>query len=165
MGLPEISLQTLTFSVLLVLWEQGKLFSSSEGEGGKAKGFFSRLLPAIVIGCFAYIGYALASVGVFFLTADELDFSSAAGDMKTHLMFIIAFIFNVIYVYIISKRWLENKISQRTIFGIAWVIDSMVLYLYQTIVFGSSDLLFAVLIGILPAAVIAFTIPSNYKKT
>jgi hypothetical protein len=82
-----------------------------------------------VIGCFAYIGYAVTSIGVFFLTADELDFSSAAGDAKSQIMFVVAFVCNVIFVYFISRRWLSRRISQREIFGIAWLLDSLVLFL------------------------------------
>ena len=164
LGIPEISLQTLTFSVLLLMWEKGNLFQSSSKSKEKNKGFFSQIFAAIVISCFAYIGYAVASVGVFFLTADEIDFSSAAGDAKSQIMFVVAFIFNVIYTYIISKQWVSNKISQWVIFIIAWLLDSLVIFFYQLVVFGSSNLLFTFIIGLLPAAIIAFTIPKNYKK-
>ena len=164
LGLPEISLQTLTFSVLLVKWEQGRLFQSGSEESGEKKGFFSQLVPAIVIACFAYFGYAVASIGVFFLSTDEEAFSSAAGDTKGQLMFVVAFICIVIFVYFIAKRWLNDQISQRAIFGYVWLLDSLVLIIYQTLVFGSSNILFAIEIGLLPAAIIAFTIPRNYKK-
>lgn len=165
LGLPEIMLQTLTFSVLLVFWEQGKLFQpDSEQKGGK-KGFFYWLFPAIVISCFAYIGYAIASVGIFLITADEIDFSSAAGDIKNHLMFVVAFLCNIIFVFFTAKLWIKGRITQWFIFGLAWLLDSLVLFLYQNLVFGSSNIMVVLIIGLLPALIIAFTIPGNYKKT
>lgn len=164
LGLPEISLQTLAFSVLLVRWEQGKLFRSHSEQQGKKKGFFAWLFPAIVISCFAYIGYAATSIALFFLTADDVDFSSAAGDVKGQLMFLVAFLCNVIFVFITGQRWIKSQITQWALFGFAWLLDSMVIFVYQTLVFGSSNILIAFIIGVLPAAIIAFTIPRIFKR-
>ena len=76
----------------------------------------------------------------------------------------VAFVVNVIFVFSISRRWLDNKISVWAIFGLAFVIDSLVMFLYQWIVFGSSNVLYVFLISLLPAAIIAFAIPRNYKR-
>src|SRR5690606_10690690 len=94
----------------------------------------------------------------------NIDFDSAAGDAKTQLMFVVAFIVNVIYVFYISKQWLENKISLSMIFIFAWILDSLVIFLYQLIFFGSSSLITTILIGFLPAVIIALSIRQNYKK-
>lgn len=163
-GLPEISLQTLTFSYILVYWEKRQLMSAQELKQQGKKGFLSRLILPLVISSFAYIGFAVSSIGVFFLSGADLDFSSAAGDMKSQLMFVVAFLFNVVFVFLISQRWLDDKMSVWAIFGAAWALDSLILYLYQWLVFGSSSPLTVILIGFLPAAIIAFAISRNYKK-
>lgn len=163
-GLPEITIQTLLFSWLLMAWDKGQ-FAKHESDHKTTGGFFSNLFLAFVVGCFAYIGYAVASLAVFFLSDTNIDFDTAAGDIKNQLMFVVALIFNIIYVFFISKRWLENKISLQLIFIFAWILDSMVLFLYQWIFFGSSSLITVILIGLLPAIIIAFSIRQNYKKS
>jgi len=163
-GLPEITLQTLAFSTLLVWWEKRQPARTREPESKSRKGFASELLMAVVTGCFAYIGYAVSSLAVFFLSDTDIDFDTAASDMTGQLMFLVAFIFNVAYVLYISKRWIEDKIPLWKIFGFAWVLDSLVLYLYQRIFFGSSSLITVFLIGLLPAAIIALSIRQNYRK-
>lgn len=162
-GLPEITIQTLLFSLLLIAWEKGQF--AKKGSDRKTVGeFFSELFMAFVIGCFAYIGYGVASLTVFFLTPSDIDFDSAAADIKTQLMFVVALIFNIIYVFFISKKWLENKISLQLIFILAWILDSAVIYFYQLLFLGSSSLLTTILIGFLPALIIALSIRQNYKK-
>ena len=162
-GLPEITLQTLLFSWLLIAWDKGQ-FAKRESHHKTTSGFFSTLFLAVVVSSFAYIGYAVGSLAIFFLSDTDIDFDSAAGDIKTQLMFVVAFIFNIIYVLYISKQWLENKISLGMIFIFAWILDSLAIFLYQLIFFGSSSLMTAILIGLLPAIIIAFSIRQNYKK-
>lgn len=161
-GLPEITLQTMVFSYLLVWWYKGQ--STRTGDIERQKGFFSKLVMAIVVGCFAYIGFAVSSLAVFFLSKTDIDFSSAAGDIKNQLMFVVAFVFNVVFVLIASKKWLEDRISLWAIWGFAWALDTLVLFSYQLIFYGSSTLTNAMLIGSLPAAIIALSIRQNYKR-
>lgn len=89
----------------------------------------------------------------------------AAGDIKNQLMFIVAFVFNVIYVFFISKMWIEHKISFWVIFILAWVLDILVLFSYQWTVFGSLALITAVIIGLLPAAIIAVSVRRLNKRS
>lgn len=162
-GLPEITLQTLLFSLLLIWWDK-RQSTKAESEHKATGGFFSKLLIAVVVSSFAYIGYAVGSLAIFFLSDTDIDFDTAAGDIKTQLMFVVAFIVNVIYVFYISKRWLENKISLKMIFIFAWILGSVVLFLYQLIFLGSSSLITVIMIAFLPAIIIAFGIRQNYKK-
>lgn len=162
-GLPEITLQTLFFSLLLIWWDKRQPVHS-ESQHKTDGGFFSKLLLAVVVSSFAYIGYAVGSLTIFFLSDTNIDFDSAAGDVKTQLMFVVAFIVNVIYVFYISKQWLENKISLSMIFIFAWILDSLAIFLYQSIFFGTSSLITTILIGFLPAVIIALSIRQNYKK-
>ncbi|HET7010940.1 MAG TPA: hypothetical protein VFI11_09215 [Anaerolineales bacterium] len=162
-GLPEIALQTLAFSYLLVWWDRRQSIPTGVPRG-KRQGFLSELLMAVVVGCFAYIGYALGSLAVFFLSGSDLSFDAAAGDVRTHLMFVVAFVCNVVYVLFVSRKWLRNEISFWVVGALAWALDGLVLFFYQWLVFGGSSLTVTMLIGLLPAGIIALSIRQNYKR-
>nr|MBC7244607.1 hypothetical protein [Chloroflexota bacterium] len=162
-GLPEIMLQTLAFSYLLVLWDKRQSMVPQDTRK-ESKGLISELFKAVVISCFAYIGYAIGSLALFFLSDTDIDFNTAAGDIKNQLMFVVAFVFNVVYTFYISKKWLKNEIPLWAIGGLAWALDSLVLFVYQWIFYGSSSLITAMLIGFLPAVIITLGIRQNYKK-
>ncbi|MBC7265093.1 MAG: hypothetical protein H5T64_12170 [Chloroflexi bacterium] len=159
-GLPEITLQTMAFSYLVVWWDNRQSMRTEEVR----KGFFSELFMAVVVGCLAYIGYAISSLALFFLSDTDIDFGTAAGDIKNQLMFVVAFVFNVVYILYISRKWLENRVSLWVIWGLAWALDSLVLFFCQWIFFGSSSLITTTLIGLLPASIIALGIRQNYKR-
>jgi hypothetical protein len=171
-GLPEITLQTLAFSTLLVWWEKRETTKIAEKQPKQQKGFLSDLLMAVVIGCFSYIGFAVGSLAIFFITTTfintgtgtAVDFDTAAADIKNQLMFVVAFIFNVVFVLLIKEQWMKNKISLWAIFGIAWVLDSLTLFVYQSIFYGSSSLPIVFFIGFLPALIMALSIRQNFKK-
>ncbi len=162
-GLPEIMLQTLTFSLLLIWWEK-RTSKAIEVRHMTRKSFFSDILMAVVIACFAYIGYAVGSLVLFFIAGSNIDFEQAAGDVKTHLMFVVAFILNVIYVLYVSKKWLRNEISLWMLGTIAWALDGLVIFSYQWLFIGSSSFLVAMLIGLLPALIITLSVRQNYKR-
>ncbi len=162
-GLPEITLQTLAFSYLLVWWDK-RQSTKADGVQAQKKGFLSELLMAVVIGCFAYIGYAIGSLTLFFLSDTDIDFDTAARDIRNQLIFVVAFVANVVYVLYISRKWLEGRISLWVIFVLAWILDSLVLFFCQWLFLGSSSLIIALLIGLLPGAIIAVSIRQNYKR-
>ena len=65
-GLPEISLQTLTFSLLFAMWDNKK-GEEKEGEvDSKPKAALKELFTAVVIGVFSYIRFAISSLAIFF---------------------------------------------------------------------------------------------------
>jgi hypothetical protein len=163
-GLPEIALQTLAFSLLLIWWEK-RPSNAGEASHDTRKGFFSELLMAVVIGCFAYIGYAVGSLALYFTAGSDVDFNQAAGDVQIHLMFVVAFILNVVYVLYISKKWLRNEIALWVLGLIAWALDGLAIYFYQWIFMGSSSLLVAMMIGLLPAGIITLSVRQNYRRT
>jgi hypothetical protein len=163
-GLPEITLQTLAFSYILVWWDK-RQYHEREIEAKRPRRFLSELLMAAVIGCFAYIGFAIGSLAMYFLLKPNIEFSQAAGDIKNHLMFVVAFLFNVAFVLYISRQWIEGKVALWLIFLLAWALDSLVIFLYQWLFYGSSSLITTTFIGLLPAAIIALSIRQNYKRT
>lgn len=162
-GLPEITLQTLAFSYILVWWDKREL-AQKAGLQRKTSPVLSQLFMAVVVACFAYIGYAISSLALFFLSDTDIDFSEAAGDIKNQLIFVIAFLCNVVFVFFISKAWLAHKIPLWGIFLLAWVLDSLALFVCQLLFYGSSSPTTALLIGLLPAAIIAVGIRQIYRR-
>jgi len=64
----------------------------------------------------------------------------------------------------IARRWQANRIALWGIFLLFWCIDAVVPWLYQTIVFGSSYIPTAILLGFFPALIITASMKINYQK-
>src|SRR5512135_206149 len=60
-GLPEIGLQTLVFSIWLVWWER-QAAPASQASTKKENPLVAELVRAIMAACFAYIGYAIGGL-------------------------------------------------------------------------------------------------------
>lgn len=164
LGLPEIVLQTLVFSLVLVWWDKRQYQKAESPEEKPQNTLFAEIMRPVSIGCFAYIGYAVGAVLFVFISGTEVDMDAAAGDLKTQLMFVVAFVVNVIAIVLVSKPWLAGRISIWLIFVLFWAIDAAVPFLYQLLVFGESSLPVTLMLGLLPAAIIAFSIRLNYKR-
>jgi hypothetical protein len=163
-GLPEIMLQTLIFSLALVWWEKRQYQEGREAAERRATPLLSEIMKAVMTGCFAYIGYAIGGLLSAALAGIEVDMDAAAGDLKTQMMFVVAFVVNTIVVFFISRQWLKGKISIWLIFVLFWGIDAVVPLLYQLLVFGESSLPIVLLLGFFPAVIIAVSIYLNYRR-
>ncbi len=169
MGLPEILLQTLVFSIWLVWWERQSL-KSKEPSTKKENPLIAEIIKSVMTASFAYIGYAIGGlllVAITFATSggqENIDIEAAGGDFKMQFMFVIAFIVNLIAVFWIARKWQLNQIALWLIFAVFWLIDSLVPWLYQTIVFGSSSISMVFLLGLFPALIITLSIRFNYKR-
>lgn len=164
LGLPEIMVQTLIFSVALVWWDKSSL-QKAEGEKKQGNPLVTEIVKAVMAACFAYIGYAIGGLLTVALIGAEVDVETAAGDLKTQMMFVVAFVINALTVFFIARRWLANKISIWLIFAMFLVLDTGVPMLYQLAVFGSpSPIHLALLLGFFPAVIITVSVFFNYKK-
>lgn len=170
MGLPEITLQTLAFSIWLIWWERQTLKSPEAAK--KEDPLVTEIVKAIMTACFAYIGYAVGGISLALLAnaragaegGGGVDIAAAGADLKMQLMFVVAFVVNVLAAFFIARKWQANQIALWAVFLIFWFLDAIVPWLYQTIVFGSSSILTTLLLGVFPAIIIAVTIRLNYKK-
>ncbi len=170
-GYPEIVLQTLVFSIWLVWWEQQSMKSPQE-VARKENPLVAEIVKAIMTACLAYIGYAIAGLALAFIAnaraADTgtgaVDIEAAGANFKMQFMFIVAFIINAIVVLWIGRRWQANQITVWPIFLLFWFLDALVPWLYQTLVFGSSFIPTAILLGLLPAVIITISIRMNYRQ-
>ncbi|GIV65698.1 MAG: hypothetical protein AB1457_09760 [Chloroflexota bacterium] len=161
LGLPEILLQTLTFSIVLVWWEKRRF---QIGQSRQASALPAEILKAVMLGCFAYMGYAVGSILSAILARVNIDMESAAADWKTQIMFVIALIFNVIFIILVSRWWMNRKIGLWQVFLLFWFIDTVVPLTYQLIFLSPMPISLAVLIGFFPALVITLGMKIGYKR-
>ncbi len=172
MGLPEIALQTLVFSIWLLWWERQSM-TSREKIVKKENPLVADVIKAVMAACFAFIGYAIAGLTLAFTAnaraaqsgAESMDIAAAGMNFKMQFMFVIAFIVNTVAVYWIARRWQQNQIKLWMVFLVFWFLDALVPWLYQTFIFGGSNIPTALLLGLLPAAIISLCIRLNYRKS
>jgi len=88
-GLPEIALQTLAFSLILVWWEKRR-YQPSQSHHKSA--LWADVLKAVMIASFAYMGYAVGSILSAVIARVEIDMETAASDLRTQMMFVVAFV-------------------------------------------------------------------------
>lgn len=175
LGLPEILLQTLCFSILLFIWERNEI--------KEIKPNHLKLMPiiqAIVISCFAYIGYAvgsLLSLGISLIESGQgiinnegtvsimsANIEKAAGDFKIQLMFMVAFIINICLVYLVSRIKVKRLIATWVVFILFLVVDTFVPVVYQWFILrGVPPVYISLLIGLCPAIIISLSLRTNTK--
>jgi hypothetical protein len=160
-GLPEILLQTLTFSLILVWWERRRY---QPGQPLRKSALWTDILKAVMIACFAYMGYAVGSILSAIIAKANIDMETAAADWKTQMMFVVAFVFNVILILLVSRRWVNHKIALWQVFLLFWLVDTAVPLIYQWIFLSPMPLPLAILIGFFPALVIAIGIRIGYRR-
>ena len=172
MGLPEILLQTLLFSIWLVWWER-QTEKSPEPETKKENPLTVNIFKAIMTACFAYIGYAIGGLILAFRAnataaasgSGGIDIAAAGANFKMQFMFVVAFIVNAIAVFWIARKWQTNQMKLWAIFLLFWFVDALVPWLYQTFVFGASSIPTAAMLGFFPAVIITLSIRMSYRKT
>lgn len=107
-GLPEMLLQTLTFSFTLVWWERRRY---QPGQPLRKSALWADILKAVMVACFAYMGYAVGSILSAIIVRANIDMEAAAADWKTQMMFVVAFVLNVILILPVSRRWMARRIA------------------------------------------------------
>jgi hypothetical protein len=170
MGLPEIVLQTLVFSIWLVWWER-QATGSRETATKKENPLVAEIVKAVMTACFAFIGYAIGGLLLAFMAnaratatgTGGIDIEAAGMNFKMQFQFVFAFIINAIAVFWIARRWQVNRIALGSIFLLFWFIDALVPWLYQTFVFGSSFIPTVIMLGFFPAVIIVISIRMNYR--
>jgi hypothetical protein len=171
MGLPEILLQTLVFSIWLVWWER-QAVKGPKTAAKKKNPLVAEIVKAIMTACFAYIGYAVggillavrANANAAATGSGGIDIGAAGADFKMQFTFVVAFLVNTIVAFWIARRWQANRIPLWGIFMLFWFIDAAVPWLYQTIVFGSSHVPTVIMLGFFPAMIITASMKINHQK-
>lgn len=169
LGLPEIVLQTLAFSIWLIWWER-QAANSHALQAQQQNSMVPDVVRAFMAACFAYIGYAIgglllvARANAAATGADRIDVEAAGANLKMQLMFIVAFVVNVAVAYWLARRHRAHQMPLWTIFGLTWVCDAFVPWLYQTIVFGGSHVPTIIMLGLFPALILTSIIWMNDRK-
>ena len=165
-GLPEIMLQTLSFSFLLLAWERQSL--NPAGSFVQAHPTFSEWVKAAMASCFGWIGYAigglLSVVLVQATTGAMVDTQAAATNLTMQFMFVVAFAVNIICAFVIARGWQAEKIRVWQMFGMLWLVDSLVPLVYQSVVMSPPPLHMALLLGFFPALIITSTIFFSHNR-
>lgn len=163
-GLPEIMLQTLTFSVVLYWWERVRYRTTSQIQTRRQSEWASDIGKVVMIASLAYIGYAVGSILSAVIARVEIDMGAAAFDLRTQMMFVAAFVVNIVLIFLASKKWVRGEIALWHVFLFFWVADTAVILLYQLVFLSPMPLLLALLVGLFPAFIIAVGMHFGYKK-
>jgi len=107
MGLPEIGLQTLAFSVVLLRWERHAM-GPARTRQGPVHPALTEFMKALMGACFAWIGYAIGGLLSVRLVRRAIDIHRAAGDARTQLMFVAAFAANLVAM-LAYARWCRGS--------------------------------------------------------
>jgi|GEM_PF-347811 len=162
-GLPELLLQTLTFSIVLERWVMHPAATRATPLS-PSQAVLTQAMRALMAGCFGYIGYALGGLIVVKIANVTLDIGQAASDVKTQLMFVVALVVNVITAFLAARAFWHGKLAVVPLFLLFWLIDTAVPLTYQALVLGSpSPLDLGLVLGFFPALIIALTIRLAYS--
>lgn len=110
-GLPEILLQTLAFSLLTVWWVKPKSAYDVTVVDSRRKAVGTQILHAVINASFEYIGYAIGGILIAKLSGVDVGFRVASTSIsyKNQLMFIVAFIAKIVSVLYLSQVWPRKK--------------------------------------------------------
>jgi hypothetical protein len=158
-GLPEIMLQTLTFSFLLLAWEKQAL--KPAGSMQQEHPTLSEVIKAVMASSFGWIGYAMGGLLSVALvqatTGTVVDTQAAATNMTMQFMFVVAFAVNVVCAFALSRLWNDGRIRLWLMFAVLWLVDSRVPFAYMTVVASMPTLYMSALLGFFPALIITAT--------
>jgi hypothetical protein len=165
-GLPEIMLQTLAFSFLLLAWEKQALKPAGSIE--REHPALTELIKAVMAASFGWIGYAIGGLLSVALvqatTGTVVDTQAAATDMTLQFMFVVAFAVNVLCAFLLGRLWGAGRIRLWQIFALLWLVDSLVPLLYQSLLMSPPPLHMAALLGFFPALIITATLYFGYPR-
>jgi hypothetical protein len=158
MGLPELTLQTLAFSVLLLGWERRATGLARSGRRRPSAPALTEAVRALVAACFAWIGYAAGALLSLRLVRRHVDIERAAGDPRTHWMFVAAFAANLVAVLVYARWWRPRRPPWWGVFLAFWALDTLVPWLYQAVFTHPSRPHLALLLGFFPAVILTLSV-------
>ncbi|MFC2133152.1 hypothetical protein ACFLTH_00925 [Bacteroidota bacterium] len=164
LGLPEIMLQTLVFSLLLVWWVKKSNEVKETAPMTKQRKIIIRLTFALMIACFGYIGFAIGGILSAKIAGVTIKVSSESISLKGQLIFVMAFFVNVISILALTSRRYFGKFSYFWFFLIFWGIDTISILLFQSLLGRMMPIHFGLIIGFFPALIIVLSYKINYKN-
>ena len=155
-GLPEMLLQTLTFSVVLAWWDRRRPAADPRTAGALSP--FARALRIVSIACFAYAGYAVGALLFVALSRARVDMHAASGNVRTQLMFVVAFLANVAAVAVLSRVRIRGRLAAWQLFAVFWALDAAVPALYRLLLSGYVPVRLSLFLGLLPALILTVSV-------
>jgi hypothetical protein len=160
LGLPEVVIQTLLFSILLLKWDRKRMDVLNGVKQRPASKMLTTATYSLVIGSFGYMTYALTAIAGAFLSGVTIDFKAASADMSQQIVFVVAFVFNFGLSFAIGTMKEKIRIPIILLFIGFIALDIIVPYIYSWLFYGGPfEIWFALLLGIVPGAIVAL---SNY---
>ncbi|WP_169581836.1 MULTISPECIES: hypothetical protein [Microbacterium] len=147
-GMPEILVQTLVFSILT-----GLIARHPDGVLAALPPVFSRILRAVVVACFSFVGYAVVSVS-FALAAGAAVGSAENLSPAVQGLFAAPLIANATIAFFATSGGGARRALPAA--ALSYAVGALSILGYQAIVFGSADLLYGLIAPILPALVLWF---------
>jgi len=147
-GIPEIGLQTLVFSLLVF----NKFSDKKPVSSATAK----TLLRAASTASFSFIGYTVISIAFALLAKAKI--SESGADFRVLGQFILPLAFSFAAALISRREWFWGKHAA------LYVASALALVSYQSFVLGEGNWVYAVIAPILPVAIsLALTGPKAAK--
>ena len=145
-GMPEMLVQTLLFSVLT-----GLIARHPDGVMAALPPVFDRIVRALVVACLSFIGYAVVSV-IFAIAAGAAVGSADNLSPAVQGVFVTPLLANGVIAFFASSasdsRW-------RAASAVAsYAIGAVAIFGYQMLVFGSAGILYALVAPVLPALIV-----------
>jgi hypothetical protein len=150
-GLPEMLVQTLLFSVLT-----GLVARHPQGVLAALPPVFERLLRALVSASLAFVGYAVVSVLFALMSGAEVDAGQSL-TLKVQGLFIVPFFVNGVIAY----AAVHGLSRQKRLAGAltSYVVSALAILAYQAVITGMPNLLYALVAPVLPALILWLLMP------
>ncbi len=157
-GLPEMLIQTLAFSIFITLYER-----YPAGLLAALPPVFDRLLRAVVTASLAFVGYAVISVAFALLAGATLNAEQNLS-IRVQGVFVIPFLANGAIAYLAARS--ARMTTRRAVISgvVSYAIGFAAILAYQAMVSGSTSPLYALIAPIIPAAIVAVMCREPWKR-
>ncbi|TQJ30632.1 hypothetical protein [Microbacterium sp. SLBN-146] len=146
LGMPEMLVQTLAFSALVHL-----IARHPTGVFAALPPVFERILRALVVACFSFIGYAAVSV-VFALAVGAPIGAAENLSPAVQGIFVLPFLVNGVIAFFAAAEHAPRR--RLAAAAISYGAGAISILSYQAIVFGSADLVYGLVAPVLPAVIL-----------
>lgn len=151
-GLPEMLVQTLVFSVLLFLTER-----NPGGVVAALPPVVRRVVRGLVVACLAFAAYAVVSVAFAITAGVEIDAAESL-DVRVQGVFLAPFVINAALAVALD-RVPRSRRTGVTAAAVSYVLSAAAILAYQAIVGGEANLLYATIAPLLPAVIVGLMTP------
>lgn len=154
-GLPEMLVQTLAFSIIthLYLRHPSGILSSLPKS-------FERFLQALAGSCFAFIGYGVVSI--LYALIQKADINTGENlSLKVQGLFLAPFLCNLVIILMLGSNEGFRKMKLFIRFAAIWAINGASIGLYQAVFWGGADFGYMLIAPILPTIIIIAMLRRN----